>query len=493
MGKKVREDLKQQSSSTQVQTFVPEQKSVEDFLPGYTEFAAQYKRQFGTDVTPQDYMRYRETLVNQPQLSQGYTYSPEYQEQRDQQKQYQQKHEQDAQQYNRGLRMFGYSDMSDQEAAKHPEIVSAKMNDLKNDAATTIAVTTGAGIGYSMLPRGAQILIDGTIGGLSGYDMYKNGPTVGNVTGLALSGLSLYPEFSTAIGKGYNYIKDWVTPDIRSVVGAKLQAGIPLSEYEWSVAEGLAGGGNPSRIPNSGYNPKIKDFTNPSAYQYERPTSPEELEMIKLWAEKNNIDLSNFDLTKSYINPSRELSTNFSRNLVDPVTRKQYIGLTGQSDFGSLLYKLTRGLSKLDNKSEAGQAFLRLGVKGKNNTLHNIEDGRALIADVRGQAFKANHIIKDHYTSGQINPEDFTSGDLVEYLNSAHGGAYAKNENMAIKGFVKVPDSNTGVTYLEWDPKLSDAEVDAITDNWRKAFFYFKYGGPIYTRKFGSKSKRMDR
>lgn len=209
--------IKEQSSTTQVATPViitqiPQKLSDEEIVRIATEESVKSQGEFKPIY---------------------YTYSPEYKAQLAKQQQIVAQQEKDAVIYNRGLRMFGMSNMTDQEAAHNPDVVAENMKNFKLNTALTLGSAIPVIRGFNWLRAASLPIYYGLNAGLTGAsinDMIQNGPSVGNVAGttLGLGGLTL--EATPAINKGYTAIKNTTKP---FVVGIKMR-NMPLKQTKIS-------------------------------------------------------------------------------------------------------------------------------------------------------------------------------------------------------------------------------------------------------------------
>lgn len=120
--------------------------------------------------------------------------------------------EHESQVVNNGLRLFGYSNLSDHTAALHPELVQQNLQEAKYDIADK-AITAAALIPGMQWLRGASPALYNAVNlgltGLSGYDWYKNGPSVENVSGTLLGGIGLtIPPILNGY-KSYHFIQNF--------------------------------------------------------------------------------------------------------------------------------------------------------------------------------------------------------------------------------------------------------------------------------------------
>lgn len=243
---------------------------------------------------------------------------------------------------------------------------------------------------------------------------------------------------------------------------------------------------NPNFNPQSRPRPTQSEF-----YPGIQEITPEEQELLRAWAEKNGIDLSDVNLNEFYKSIMQDQGA-MGKFINTP--NGQTIGYIGSNDptLSDISYRFGRILQnrgnagRVDLGSPAGKTFRDLGVTGKGDVNGpSISSGRAAAADIRAQLWDDGYLTIDHLN----NPEtfEFTSGDLVDYLNSAHGGQYVTNPNISIYGFKRVPilDKKLGITKytLDWDPTLTPEQVDNITKTWKDAIFYFKSGNKLIPRR----------
>lgn len=134
-------------------------------------------------------------LASQPQLSQQ-QFDPRTDAQKRRQTKSAARVQREAKNINNGLRVLGYSNMSDHEAAMNPD----KVAELYKDAETNTVLGTGTmllgGGAMGWLRKTAPYVyhaINGTLTATSAYDMYKNGPSVLNTAGLLGGALEYNP------------------------------------------------------------------------------------------------------------------------------------------------------------------------------------------------------------------------------------------------------------------------------------------------------------
>lgn len=120
--------------------------------------------------------------------------------------------EKDAIIWNRGMRQFGYSNLSDRQAARHPEMVSKLADDAKADIAGKVVVAGSLIPGMQWLRGASPFLYYGANAAMtagSAYDWYKHGPNFWNVSGTLLGGadialpLGLRAWNNSKIGQNY--------------------------------------------------------------------------------------------------------------------------------------------------------------------------------------------------------------------------------------------------------------------------------------------------
>lgn len=390
------------------------------------------------------------------------------------------KHEQDAVNYNNTLRVFGLSNLTDDQARRNPEQVASIIDNTKKEAAWTLASLYPAARGFNWLrtaSKPAYYALNTGLTGVSARDWHQNGPSFMNVTGTLLGGLGIGAELATeptitSYIARVNQTRKWNAA--RSNALFKLETGQPLTEQEYNIVVGIAGGGIPSNISRNDHYTNAANILKSNAYEYYTILDDKYLQHINEHALRNKINLNDFDLTKIYFNSDKG-GGKYSRIITDATTGKKVIATSGIADFPSVYYKLVRGMDPYPFKSYPDRTFYNLGVTGKLNNRPNSNDGRALAADVRAQAFMMGKLNNDHFESRFISYEDFTPSDLLNYLNNAHGGRYASDSRFSIRGFIQDPKTKK----LKFDPNLSKEDIDKITNNWRKAMILFKQGGII--------------
>lgn len=158
----------------------------------------------------------------------------------------QQERANEAQNYNAGLRFFGLSDLSTQEARDNPDLVESKMDDAKKNVGFTLASLYPLGRGLSLLRnsanpalRAAYHTINGGIAAASASDMYENGPSVSNVMGTVLPTMEYIPAIYNTAKNAY-YINRAMRPQ-------SLEVSEPILNVGWGPRQTI----NVSHTSNS--------------------------------------------------------------------------------------------------------------------------------------------------------------------------------------------------------------------------------------------------
>lgn len=139
-----------------------------------------------------------------------------------------QKRADEAQNLNIGLRIFGQSDMSTQEARNNPDIVEQKVDDVKKDIAFTVASAVPIGKGVSLLKTASKPLYHALnlgIAGLSTQDMIENGPNLMNTIGIVAPAYKAAAEanMKEAEAMGLKYVPTYEYPSYQNLKNKGVQ------------------------------------------------------------------------------------------------------------------------------------------------------------------------------------------------------------------------------------------------------------------------------